>query len=228
MTVEKADNAGLLNVLRSYCAESDGLYTLSKVWKEGDHLYATDGRRCARIRWCGPWDQDTGNGFEAPPVMDLRWEDRAGDPLVDVRMPAEDWYDRTDCRVCRGTGESDQIHCDCGAVHALECAQRCIECDGRGFSGQYACALVVPASPGGERRWFQARFLRPLIGSSAQFRHDGSTKPLYARTPEGLEALVMPVNVDASWDAKHQERLVHVYSSRSAVAVEIVKAGGAE
>lgn len=144
--------------LTAFAARPDqdtGRYDLLTPWREGEWLYATDGRIAVRVL-APPDAPEPDSGRRVPSIAYLfgppDWPD--GQAFVPPGTTME-WPEKTEeCDTCRGTGRGGTCHeCDgSGRVTCSACEQEhdCPDCDGTGKRGDATAPCSDCAGTGRE------------------------------------------------------------------------------
>jgi len=179
---EQREQTSIDDFLALCCAKSPSRYAITKPFRKGEYVYATDGRIIARVPAAGRAEpeSDTMDGVKTPPCLDLPW-DRSRYAMAAATIPDGPDPEWESCVRCGGSG--DCTDCDCGNSH--ECG-RC-----KGTGGNIANRHVSLGSFGVGTVYLSlmrhGRFvLYPSLESPA-------TKPIYFCRDDGVDGLLMPM-----------------------------------
>lgn len=195
-------------LLAMFCTAKDFKYALSKPFRVGDYVYATDGRGAIRL----PADMlpDAATEGKFPPVLDLPWGVTG---KVEHPIPSAISAQVVPCESCRGDGTQHEKECpECYGVGDVECSQcghmaMCDRCYGRGtVSGDRKSPCIQCDGTGekvndvarriGDKTYFYERMLRRARAADAETIWIGKPDaPAYFRAGK-VEGLIMPANSD--------------------------------
>ena len=198
------EKCGLPPVFAHCLADRDNRYMLFEPFCVGDHIYATDGKVCCRIRRSRK--HVVNNPAFPPPADKLPWDvSRYADDPIDIPDLPEP--KPKSCEKCNGTGGLDCEDCSgTGYVECCECGHEteCERCDGEGKLGDGKCPDCggCGQATGGEKDacvncgpvGLNVAYLRPLLAAGASFyapKETGSARPI-RWTCGDVEGLLMP------------------------------------